>query len=109
MNLINTKIRVFNPEVKNIVYNRLVELGCEPNDYIANYEDYSFLYMESECSNQVSIGFGQCADSFERDFFKEITITDLFLMKPIRKITIDGKDIEISEESFQALRKQLCE
>jgi len=38
----------------------------------------------------------------------ELVITELTPRLPKRIITIDGKDIEISEDSFQELKRQLC-
>lgn len=44
------------------------------------------------------------------DVFKQPLAVVLCRVKPAtRSITIDGKTIEISEESFQSLKKELCQ
>lgn len=68
--------------------------------------EYPYVYI---LTNYVSARNNIAINLYKVYQFSEIHKLLLDIKKSVRKtITIDGKDIEISEESFEELKKQLC-
>ena len=77
--------------------NKVSRRGMEKGVYIEfRRSPYRFIFHDSCGKEEPASGCFMQDDGYE--IYKEPKI-----------ITIDGKDIEISEESFEALKKQLLE
>ena len=88
------------PELSAAIQKRLFALGA------ASYADKSsrFLYC-TEGEFPLTVGWDR--EFFELHSHTLSTLDDLYRLPVTHTITIDGKDIEVSEESYQNLKEWL--
>lgn len=98
------KVLVGSEEISEMVQNKLFELGCKWYDESGvRHRTSPALYINGD-------GFltHSALDYYFRNSeHKELGVFELMQMKPNRTITIDGKEIKISEDSYQELKKAL--
>ena len=73
--------------------------------YLKAYSYKEAFTKSMENASQEELEMVKALPNFDADIFYEISG---YRFDRKRTITIDGKDIEISEESFQSLKYQLC-
>lgn len=94
------------PELCAAIQERLFALGCTWRDGTKQVKltDSFGLFVANK-----KISCSHCRSSLNNNPYMLATLSDLYDITTTRTITIDGKDIEVSEESFQALKKHLTE
>lgn len=107
----NRKIFIGGGVVSTDVQEKLFELGCKWRTTGAKvYDSRGFVFIKSNLD--MVMGHIYDLDGFLWHDFKELTLTELFEMQPdkeTRTIVLDGKEIELSKESFEAFKEQFSE
>ena len=101
--LAKRKIFVGNYEMSAKVHEKLYELGCERNEYYSSHEGFACIYIH----DNLRLAYGNDFEIYIDNEYSELGLQELFKMKSEKQtktIILDGKSIEISIESFGALK-----
>ena len=92
-----------NPELSEAIQKRVFELGGEwwfSGAKVKNPSAMRVIHLENGTMNNNGVGYNRHIPLSALD--------DLYHLPKTHTITIDGKDIELSAESFAELKKQLA-
>lgn len=100
------KIRIRNEKHSEMVQKMLFAVGCKwpgMDGARVQHEDKPHMYVNVDGKGRITYGY--TPSIFEEREYQEVNFD--WLLPVEHTITIDGKEIKISEESFNELKKQL--